>query len=422
MTLDLTAFDAMLKDHYAPGEVENIGYEECPAFALIEKKRGKLVGGRKWIQPVGTRLTNGGSVSFTIANAKTANESKHDAFEVTRCKHYRIAKIDNETIEATATGDVDSFEPALDEIDKCIAAEGNWANFRFYRSRGGAMFRVTNGASATTIGQVDDPAGLWGVSQGDTVQFSATDGNSGSTRAGTLTVASVQHPAPGGTGTVTFTANMTVGITSPANNDYVFLEGDFGFTSAFSPAGLADYVPDTAAAAATTLFAFDRSVSNLLGGAIVDGTNSTINELITDMLAIHLSYAGKSAAGQKVLFAHPFTLATLSKQLDSKWVIMQSASFEGGKNGSIGVSAMQIDWMGVKLNIVPDRMCPVKRLYLIDTAKWVMFHAGMFPNFLTRRNNILKPSETADAWECRTGGYLNYCTKSPQSNVVGLVA
>lgn len=416
--LDLTSFDPMLKDHYAPGEVENIGYEENPAFALVKKRMQKTVGGRKWVQPVGTRLVNGGSSTFSTAAAKTANESKHDAFEPTRCRHYRFATIDNETIEATSTGDMDAFEPALDEIDKTVAAESNWANFRFYRSRGGALFRVTNGASATTIGQVDDPAGLWGVSQGDVVLFSATDGTSGATKAGSLTVASVQHPPPDAVGTVTFTANMTVGITAPANNDYAFLDGDFGL----APAGLADYVPDNATAAATTLYNFDRSVSNLLGGAIVDGTGLSMIEIITNMVAVHTSYAGKSRGREKVLFAHPYALGNLSKQLDGKWVIMQSASFDAGKSASVGISAFQVDMLGVKVNIITDRHCPVKRMYLLDISSWVMFHAGKFPLFLTERGgSIIIWSNTADTWVCRVGGYLNYCTKAPHGNVVALL-
>lgn len=417
--LDGTAFATMMKDHYASGEVENIGYDGNPGFALVKKKRGELVGGKKWIQPVGTSLVNGGSSTFSVANAATGNQSKHDAFEPTRAKHYRIAFIDNETIEATETGKEDSFEPALDEIDKALKAESNWANFRWYRSRGGAIGRMTNSSFATAVMSMDDPAALWAVSAGDVLKLSTADGTSGSTKSGSLTVASVQHPAPGGVGTITATGNISTGVATAAQNDYVFLDGDFGL----APAGLADYIPDTEAGAATTLFSFDRSVDNRLGGARVDGSSMSIHELITDMVSTHVSFAGDAATGSKVLFAHPFTLGNLSKQLDGKWVIMQAASFEGGKSASIGVRVFQVDMMGVRCNIVADRMCQVKRVWLVDLDSWVMFHAGMFPGFLTKKHgNILKPSETADAWECRTGGYLNYCTKRPHANVCGLVA
>jgi hypothetical protein len=415
----------MLKEHYSPGEVENIGFDGNACFALMKKKRQMLVGGKKWIQPVGTSLVNRGSSTFSTANGASGggvanNQSNYDAFEVERAAHYRVARLDNQTLEASDTGKIDAFEPAIDEVNRCIKAEGNWANFRMYRGRGGWIGRMTNTAFNTTAITVDDPAALWAVSKNDVIRFSSTDGTSGALRAGSLTVASVVHPAPGGTGIINVTANIDPTITGPTTNDYIFLDGDFGA----APAGFSDYVPDTAAEAATTLFGFDRSVDNRLGGARVDGRSMSIHELITDMVSVHVSFSGEYASGRKTLFAHPFTLGNLSKQIDGKWIIMQAASYEGGKSASIGVRAFQVDMMGVQLNIIPDRMCPVKRTYLIDLEAWTLFHTATFPHFLLEKygNGVLKPSETLDGWETRVGGYLNSCTKSPQSNVVGLVA
>lgn len=419
MTLDQTTFDAMLKDHYAPGVVENIGYSENPALALFGKNgRGKMVGGRKWVQPVGTRLVNRGSSTFTVANGATTNESRHDAFEPVRAKHYRVARIENETIEATSTGDIDAFEPALDETEKAIEAEANWANFRIYRSRGGAIGRMTNTSFATAIMTVDDPAALWAVSDGDVLRLAPTDGTSGAVRAGTLTVASIQHAAPGGDATITFTGNISTGVAAAAANDYIFLDGDFGL----APAGFADYIPDTDGAAATTLFGFDRSVNNLLGGQRINAHGATVSEAIIDMVSANINAAGKKAKTRRVLFAHPFTLGTLSKQTEGKWVLMSSTNYNGTKNATIGIEAFQIRQMGVELYLVSDRMCPVNRMFLVDIDAWVMFHAGTFPTFLTKNlGNILKPSEQSDSWECRVGGYLNYCTKSPNTNVVAIL-
>lgn len=419
MTLDLTTFDAMLKDHYADGMVENIGYSENPALALFRKSTGnRSVGGRKWVQPLGTRLVNRGSSTFSVANAATSNESRHDAFEPTRAKHYRVARIDNETIEATSTGDVDAFEPALDETEKAIEAEANWANFRIYRGRGGWIGRMTNSSFATPIMTVNDPAVIWAVSDGDAIRLSATDGTSGSVRAGTLTAQSVQHAVPGGTATITMTANIST-VTSPAQNDYIFLDGDFGL----APAGFADYVPDTQAEASTTLFGFDRSVNTMLGGQRIDATGATVSEAVIDACsACANAQNGKTRTGRLVMFMNPFTFGTLSKQIEGKWIVMQSVNYNGTKNATIGVNAFQIRQLGLEVNIVVDRMCPVSRMYLVDVDAWTMFHAGSFPTFLTKKHgNILKPSETADAWECRVGGYLNYCTKRPFTNVVVLL-
>lgn len=418
MTLDPTSFDPLFKDHYSPDAIANILFDQAPAFALLKKENRKThVGGRKWVQPVQTTMPNQGSVLLATANAATNNETKSDAFEVTRAKHYRVAKIDNETIEASSTGDEDAFQSALDEIDRTLKAEANWANFRFYRSKGGAIGRLTNAAFATTAMTMDDAASLWAVSKNDVLELSAADGNSGARRAGSITVAGVIHAGPGGVGTITLTANIVVGVAAVAQNDFVFLKDDFGGC----PAGLLDYVPDTDAAAITTLFSFDRSVDNRLGGSRVDGTGMSISELLTDMVFKHISDA--QTPGTRVLFCHPFTMSQLVKQMECKTVFMTPATFDGGdRMAAIGVKAYLINIGGLDINIVMDRMCPVKRLYLINLKGWTMFHANTkFPAFLTERVSILKISETADAFECRVGGYLNNCTSTPHMNVVGLV-
>ena len=417
--LDTTSFDPLFKDHYANGKIENILFDENPAFALLKKENRRThAGGRKWIQPVQTSLPNQGSAVMATANAATNNETRSDSFEVTRAQHYRIAKIDNQTIEASATGDEDAFQSALDEIDRTVKAEANWANFRFYRGRGGWIGRIKTGSAVNTTSLfLDDPAAVWAASKNDILELATTDGTSGARRAGSVTVAGVVHAQPGGTASFTLTGVVTAGVAAAAADDYIFLKDDFGA----APAGLSDYVPDTDALAITTLFSFDRSVDSRLGGSRVDGAGMSVSELITDMVFRHVTDA--QMPGKRCLFAHPYTVGTLTKQQDVKTVFMVPAGFDGDmRSGPIGIRAYVINIAGVDVHIVMDRMCPTKRLYLINLAGWTMFHANTrFPAFLTERVSILKIGESTDAFECRVGGYLNNVTKTPHANVVGLV-
>ena len=154
MTLNLTNYDPMIKEHYAPGPVMNMAAQKNKALGLLGKRNRKPSGqggGKYWVQPIQFGLPGGGSSDLATAIASSANNSLYDAFNVTRKKHYRLGKVDNETIEATATGDMDAFEPAFDEFDKCIEAEGNYLNFRFFRSGGGYLARMTNSSFATTV-------------------------------------------------------------------------------------------------------------------------------------------------------------------------------------------------------------------------------------------------------------------------------
>jgi hypothetical protein len=201
--LDLTAFNPMIKEHYAPGPVMNMAAQNNKALGLLTKRNRKASGdggGKYWVQPIQYADPGGGSSDFTTANAYTDNESQYAAFQVTRKKHYRIAKVDNETIEATASGNIDAFEPAFDEFDKAMRAEGNYLNFRFFRGKGGAIGRMSNSSFATTVLTLDDPAGTWGVRKNDVLVLSTADGT-GALKTGSLKVASVQRRA----GTITMT-------------------------------------------------------------------------------------------------------------------------------------------------------------------------------------------------------------------------
>ena len=417
MTLDPNAFASMLKQHYASGVVQNLAYSENPGWAAIGKQRRQTAGGSAYVQPIGTSLVGGGSSTFSTANAYTANQSNFGAFTVPRIKHYRVPKIDNELIEATLTGSEDAFEKATDEVDRGIKAEANWLNFRLYRSRGGAIGRMTNTGFATTAMTVDDPAALFAVQPGDVLKLASTDGTSGATRAGSLTVAGVTFPSQSGaTATITLTGNISAGVAAAAANDYIFLDGDFGL----APAGFADYIPDTAGGAATALFGLTRSVDNRLGGAIVDGATSSMYELITDMLTA-TAFFGGATTGMRTIFASPFAAGDLVKQLDGKWTVQQASGMNGEKLASIGYKAVKFSLMGLEAQLILDRMCPVNRLYAVDLDDWAFLHAGAAPAFLLQKQtgSILKPSETADAWECRIGEYGNFVTSAPHRNIVG---
>lgn len=415
MTLDLTTFDPMLKDHYAPGPVQNLAYAGNKAFGMLKKSNKKQAGGRKWIQPIGYALPGGGSSTFATANSAVSTESLHDAFEVTHVAHYRVPKVNNQVIKQTAeSGDLDAFEPALNEFDKAIKAEANWINHRFFRGKGGAIGRLSTGTTVSTVNAImQDRADVWQVRKGDIIRAASTDGTSGALRAGSLTVASVLRKSA----QITMTLALNAGIAAIANTDWLFLDGDFGL----GPAGLATWIPDNNTDAATTLFSCDRSVDpEMLSGRIVDGTASgSIYETIIDMV---VEYDDTGGDGENlVLFLNPFAAGTLTKQLEGKWEITQPSGVGGGKIASVGYRTWNVTIEGHEVKLVTDRSCPTKRMYLLDMSCWVMFVAGMAPNFLTKEVSILKISENSDGYEARVGEYFNFACSAPGYNVVGLL-
>jgi hypothetical protein len=405
--LDLTSFNPMIKEHYAPMPVINMAAQNNKALGLLTKRNRKASGdggGKYWVQPIQYADPGGGSVDFTTANAYTDNESQYAAFQVTRKKHYRISKVDNETIEATASGNIDAFEPAFDEFDKAMRAEGNYLNFRFFRSSSGAIGRMSNTGFATAVLTLDDPAGCWGVRRNDVLQLSADSG--ATVKAGTIKVASVQRRA----GTITLTGNISAGVATAAANDYVALKGDFsGSATGASAAGMIDWAPD-AAPAATSFFGVDRSTDDMLGGLRIDATDGRpVHEALIDSVSALDEYG----ADPDVCFANPRALATLTKQLEGKWVIMKGQGY-GGQEADIGYRGWQVTIEGHEVTVFSDRCCQVSRMWVTQLDTWTLFSAGMAPNFITKRaGSIIKISETADAYEARVGEYYNYSNKAP---------
>jgi len=117
MALDLTSFDAALKQHYTSDMVQNMVYKDNPFLALVAKYED--FGGRNLPIVLIYGNPQNRSATFATAQAGTSN-SKLEDFILTRVKDYSIATIDNETLEASK-GNANAFmEAATVEIDGSI--------------------------------------------------------------------------------------------------------------------------------------------------------------------------------------------------------------------------------------------------------------------------------------------------------------
>ena len=409
----LTTADAILKQHYASGPLLNLAAQQNSLFGLLSKKNKRTVqngGGRSWTQPIRIAYPGGGSSDFGTAIAATNNASGFGVFTVTRKSHYRLAKMQTELLEATETGAEDAFEDMIDELDKGIEAEANYLNFRLFRSAGGSSGVMTNSSFATTVMTLSDPADTWAWVKSDVANLSSTDGNSGSLRSGSLTVSSVQRSA----GTLTFTANISTGVPTAAQNDNVFLAGDFGLALS----GMRDWVPD-AAVTSTPFYGQDRTVEpDLLGGLRVDSSQSgqPTHETLIDMMGQGANFGAEF----DVIVMHPLATAGMSKQLEGKWVIVKAQNYDG--DADIGYRGWQVSLAGKEVTIVTDRVCPQKHVYAMQMDTWTLFSAGTAPMFIQKKSgSILKVSENSDAIEARIGEYVNLSCKGPGWNCVGIL-
>lgn len=416
--LDLTAFDPMVKEHYSPFEVARMAMQKNKATGMLAKSQKKMVGGREWVQPIMTALPGGGSSSFSVAVTNANNNvSSYKNFNVTRRSHYRIAKVDNQAIEATATGDEDAFESAFDEFDNGIEAEGNYINFRFFRTQAGEVGQLDGVSNVATVNLAfSDISSMWGIRQGEVITASAALG--GTLRAGTATIATVNRVLGSFTTTVAFNA----AITTPVNTDFIYLNGDGQNNAAagLASSGLADWVPDSAPTS-TLFYNVDRTAeSDYLGGIRIDGRDGrSIANLLVDAVAAVDNIGGDP----DVVWMNPVTFGTFAKQLEGKWVLTSAVGYDGKKLATVGFSGYKVNLNGKDLTIYTDRCCPLKRIYVLTWSTWCMFSAGPAPNFLQKRaGSIIKVSEGNDGYEARIGEYYNFSCKAPGYNCVIILA
>jgi hypothetical protein len=417
--LDLAAFDPMVKEHYSPFEVARMAMQKNKATGMLAKSQKKMVGGREWVQPIMTALPGGGASKFSVAvtNAQN-NTSSYKNFNVTRKSHYRIAKVDNQAIEATATGDEDAFESAFDEFDNGIEAEGNYINFRFFRTQAGEVGQLNGVVNVATVNLAfTDISSMWGIRQGEQIVASHTLGGALNNAGATLTIATVNRVL----GSFTTTVAGTTGIAALVNTDFIYLNGDAdnaGGTN-LAASGLADWVPDTAPSA-TLFYNVDRTAeSDYLGGIRIDGTDGrSVANLLVDAVAAVDNIGGDP----DVVWMNPITFGTLTKQLEGKWTISSAVGYDGKKMATVGFDGFRVNLNGKNLTIYTDRCCPTKRIYVLTWSTWCMFSAGPAPNFLQKRaGSIIKVSEGNDGYEARIGEYFNFSCKAPGYNCVILL-
>jgi len=119
MSLDITSFDAALKQHYTSDRIENMVYSDNPLLALLPKY--EQFGGKNLPIPVIHGNPQGRSATFATAQSNKTNTQIID-FVLTRNSDYSLASISNEVIEASK-GNANAFmEAATTEIDGTIQA------------------------------------------------------------------------------------------------------------------------------------------------------------------------------------------------------------------------------------------------------------------------------------------------------------
>lgn len=409
--------DALLKDVYTEDKLKEQSFGENPFYAMVRKERGRMAGGRRYVQPVEFANPSGASSDFATAMT-VGTASSYEDFLINRKKQYQRVQVDNELWFASEKKS-DSFTRALEEFDRGLKSLGEKIGRRLYRTSGGSIAKLAIGSTTTTTLSFSDNAAVFNFHIGQLLAFSATDGTGSLLDSGdTVTVTAVDHEA----GTVTINTDLATQIAGVATTSYVFPKGDYGL----GMSGLEDWLPvdDRATKLAASFHSVTRSSAPVyMGGVQMDGTTmGGLDEVIIKLVGKIGKYGGQTSH----IFANPESLSDLELLSNSKMRIVAEINTQiKGSSGEVlvGFSGYKAMVGGRTVTITADRNCPSNRLYALQLNTWTLWHTGEFINWLGEEatGQRLMLSENDDASEARLGAYQNLGCSAPGWNGVAKI-
>jgi len=405
MSLDMTSFDAALKEHYTDEAVMNEVYKDNPFLAMVSKMED--FGGRNLPIPLIYGNPQGRSATFINAQARgAATASLVESFTLTRAKDYSIANIDNETLEASK-GNANAFmEAATTEIDGAINSLSRSIAIKMYGDGFGSIGQISAPGASTTL-TLTNTSQITNFEVGQALVFSASAGANTLRAAGAALYVTAVNRASG-TMTVNVNTNTIAGIT---DQDFIFIQGDrqdSATPSRLCLSGLEAWIPATTPTA-TAFFGVDRTIdATRLAGQRIVGTGTPIEEVLIDG-AVQVAREGGKLTDYFMSYA---TYGSLEKSLGSK---VQYVDLK--VNAEIAFRGVMINGPRGPINCIPDQNCPSNRIFGVSLPMWKLYTLGKAVRVIDTDGLQMLRQATADGVEVRYGMYGNLGCKAPAYNV-----
>lgn len=398
-----TTHDAIIKHFYPnPNDVLIATYENNTLHAMLKKEFDGY--GKNWHLPVRIAHTAGRSHTFT--NAKTNKTgSAVVEYQITITSNYSLYSVDGRLQRQTANSKgafVDAFEF---ELDSAMDAMKRNMGYEPYGNGGAAIGRIGSGQTTKTITllNIND---IVKFEKNQVLKTSVADGTSGSPKAGSVVVDSVDRDA--GTVTVTVaTWNDAGGIPTVAANDYIFTDGDFGL----GIKGLGAWVPATAPTGGDSFFGLDRSVDpTRLAGSRVDLRTLGPEEQVQKMCQVAIRNGGKLTH----VFYNDLDFLALILALGSR---RQIANTE--VEGKIGFEGVKVATGVGTVECYSDYNQDQGVAHGLELKQWSLKGPGQFPFIEARDGQKILREDAADAFEGRIIAYYQMISKKVAGSVRG---
>lgn len=412
MTTTLSDIDEILKTLYEDS-VPDLGIKKYRTWQILPKKTN-FTGKNK---SVSLQYARSKGISHTFSTARTrAAASRFVEFLVTRGQDYGVIQIDGETLDAArdAGSKIDYLKRESENMFKRMAHR---FNRNLFRNHGMAIARIVSGGGTTTI-TVTDPMDLLWLEVGDTIVTSDTDGTSGSVDNNPTTITAIDRTA----GTLTAAAAWNGGG-GFSDNDYIFMQGDFGLGFR----GLASWLPSTAPTSGDSFFGVDRSTDPLrLAGQrhVAVAGDGTLANFLGRALTEHTVQGGEGS----VIVINSVHWRQLEQQLSSKvrYGVVPIQTSKGAMRDEagalVGFKSIKIVGDSEEADVIAEPDLPRYDGYILDLESVCWDGLGEAPKYLDYRGyggggeqGWLRIGDE-DAIEGRVGGRGQFWCDAPGKN------
>jgi hypothetical protein len=416
VTLDLTAFDAMLKEIYPDVRIESLAMRKRPLLEWVGKEDTWY--GDAFVVPVLYEDPQGYSEDLdkALTNAEVSKQTKF--VSTARAHGYQVVKLSSEAVMA-ASKDVGSFIRAKDtQFSGALRNLGKQLHLQLYRGQAakGVISALTVDSPSAGISRITltVKSDVYNFGIGETIM--ADDTSTGaSPRGGEAKV--VNRDAANGYIWVDADVNNDTGFTAGdawAAADYLFTHG----TPSLRAHGLADWIPLTTPTAGSTFLTVDRASVTAgdiqgLSGHRVDNTGRALIENGEELAMLIGEYGGEPDAW----FMNPRAGLQLAEDLGA-----QVTRSDGG-HGTFGFSGFTLQhFVTGPINVIFDTGCPANRSYMLQKNTWRFAHMGQVPHLIRDDGRDGLRGSTTDTVEYRWRWFGDLFCDKPGYNGVCSVA
>ena len=360
MASTLTTWDALLKERYTPQRVEKLMYGERPFLGMIRKDTS--LSGDSYVIPV-IHVNPQGQAGDALATAQSnTTNTVAKKFTATPGDYFGSVSIGDKVLKASRNNAGAMLENKVVEVDGLYEQTAENLSIYTWGNGGGALGQRSS--ASTDVITLSTGADTGNFEVGMTVVASANDGETAtdSLRSGSTTVASVERED----GTVTLTS--AAGITSFADSDYLFRQGDFfGDTGTIIIKGVQSYITSTNSPAALWGMTRTSDPTRLAGCRVAsaDLTGQNIEQRIRK-LGAYMTGRYKAKNPDKG-FLHPEDWENLVTALESRAIRPAE-----DKDTKFGYMAISVVMGGSMVKIYPDRHCPKGTFFVFRMENWCM--------------------------------------------------